>query len=218
MDMMNSNEFQRDFWKGEFGNLYIDRNNSIEELNKKYKESTGYTVEDIFEKIFSDIDKNVKILELGCNIGLKLSILEKMGFKNLTGVEINEKAFKIAQQNCPKIKFHNSSIEEFDPGEEKFDVVYTNGVLIHINPKALPEIIKKIISLSKKYIFDSENYSDEITEVNYRGNKKTLWKQNFLQLFLDEDPNLKIIKQEKINYKNEDVSDIIYLLKKHEDE
>jgi len=215
---LESNEFQRDFWRGEFGDSYVDRNISVEETNTLYKERTGITFEDVFKKIFSDIDKNSKILELGCNVGLKLSILQKLGFTNLTGVEINKKAFEIAKKNHVNIKFYNSSIEEFDPGQEKFDLVYTSGVLIHINPKALPEIIKKIISLSKEYIFDSEYYSDELVEVNYRGHEKTLWKQNFPQLFLKENPKLKIIKQEKIYWKTEDLCDIIYLLKKCEDE
>jgi pseudaminic acid biosynthesis-associated methylase len=183
-----------------------------------YKERTGITFEDVFKKIFSNIDKNAKILELGCNVGLKLSILQKLGFTNLTGVEINEKAFKIAKKNYPNIKFHNSSIEEFNSNGEQFDLVYTSGVLIHINPKALPEIIKKIISLSKEYIFDSEYYSDKLVEVNYRGHEETLWKQNFPQLFLNQDSKLKIIKQEKIYWKTEDLCDIICLLKKSVDE
>jgi len=217
-DSLKMNEFQRDFWKGEFGNSYADRNISIEETNQLYKERTGITFEDVFKKIFSNIDKNAKILELGCNVGLKLSILQKLGFTNLTGVEINEKAFKIAKKNYPNIKFYNSSIEEFNSNGEQFDLVYTSGVLIHINPKALPEVIKKIISLSKEYIFDSEYYSDKLIEVNYRGHEETLWKQNFPQLFLNEDSKLKIIKQEKIYWKNEDLCDIIYLLKKNVDE
>ena len=217
-DSLKINEFQRDFWKGEFGNSYADRNISVEETNQLYKERTGITFEDVFKKIFSNIDKNAKILELGCNVGLKLSILQKLGFTNLTGVEINEKAFKIAKKNYPNIKFHNSSIEEFNSNGEQFDLVYTSGVLIHINPKALPEVIKKIISLSKEYIFDSEYYSDKLIEVNYRGHEETLWKQNFPQLFLNEDSKLKIIKQEKIYWKNEDLCDIIYLLKKNVDE
>ena len=217
-DSLKINEFQRDFWKGEFGNSYADRNISVEETNQMYKERTGITFEDVFKKIFSNIDKNAKILELGCNVGLKLSILQKLGFTNLTGVEINEKAFKIAKKNYPNIKFHNSSIEEFNSNGEQFDLVYTSGVLIHINPKALPEIIKKIISLSKEYIFDSEYYSDKLVEVNYRGHEETLWKQNFPQLFLNQDSKLKIIKQEKIYWKTEDLCDIIYLLKKNVDE
>jgi pseudaminic acid biosynthesis-associated methylase len=217
-DSLKINEFQRDFWKGEFGNSYADRNISVEETNQMYKERTGITFEDVFKKIFSNIDKNAKILELGCNVGLKLSILQKLGFTNLTGVEINEKAFKIAKKNYPNIKFHNSSIEEFNSNGEQFDLVYTSGVLIHINPKALPEIIKKIISLSKEYIFDSEYYSDKLVEVNYRGHEETLWKQNFPQLFLNQDSKLKIIKQEKIYWKTEDLCDIICLLKKSVDE
>ena len=36
-DSLKINEFQRDFWKGEFGNSYADRNISVEETNQLYK-------------------------------------------------------------------------------------------------------------------------------------------------------------------------------------
>ena len=41
--------------------------------------------------------KNLKILELGCNVGINLEILKKMGFNNLYGLEINNKAIEIAR-------------------------------------------------------------------------------------------------------------------------
>ena len=43
-----------------------------------------------------------------------IPILNKMGFKDITGVEINKKASDIAQTNNPDAKIINSSIEEFD--------------------------------------------------------------------------------------------------------
>lgn len=212
--MSNLNKFQREFWKGEFGDSYVDRNISVEETDAIYKERTGRTFEEIFRNLFSDIDKETKIIELGCNVGLKLTILEKLGFKNLTGVEINKKAYEVAKKTHPNIKFYNSSIEDFDPGNERFDLVYTSGVLIHIHPDAINEIISKIIRLSNKYIIDAEYFSEELVEVDYRGHEKTLWKQNFPKLFLNQDKNLQIIKEEKVFWKNENLTDIFYLMQK----
>ena len=101
-DTVNNSE-QRKIWKGSFGDEYVDRSTSIESVNKRFLESRGISLEDIIKYFFSDIDRNSAILELGCNVGLNLSILKKLGFKKLSGVEINKKAYEIASENNPEI-------------------------------------------------------------------------------------------------------------------
>lgn len=204
---------QRAFWSGEFGNAYVDRNKSIDEVNKSYAEQTGITIEDIFRRFFNDIDRKSKILELGCNVGLNLEMLQKMGFKNLHGVELNKKALEIAQERNPKVIFVNSSIEDFQ-SKEKYDLVFTAGVLIHIHPSTLESIIRKIIDLSTQYIFGFEYYSENLEEIKYRNYSNVCWKQDFPLLFRKLFPHLKIVKQEKFSYKEKDLIDVAYLLRK----
>ena len=146
--LAEKNTQQREFWTGDFGTEYIERNKTIETVNELYKKQTGITVEKIFENFFEKIDRDCTIIELGCNVGLNLSVLNKIGFKNLTGLEINKSAFSIAKKNNPNISFINSSIEDFEV-TKTFDLVYTAGVLIHINPDTLPLIIKKLINFQK---------------------------------------------------------------------
>lgn len=210
---LTDNVEQRKFWSGKFGDNYIERNKSIAELNEFYFKQTGFTQEQIFHSFFSDLEKDIKIIELGCNIGLKLSILKKMGFRNLAGVELNKKAFEIAKKINPDISFVNSSIEDYDL-KEKFDLAYTSGVLIHINPLTLPQIMKKIVHLSEKYIFGFEYYSDELKEIKYRDESNVCWKQNFPQIFKNLFPELMTIKEQYIPYKDQNLSDIAYLLRK----
>jgi pseudaminic acid biosynthesis-associated methylase len=209
----NSNLDQQNFWKGEFGEEYRKRCNTVEYQNSSYKQRTGITEEEAFLKIFKGIDKKSRILEVGCNIGLKLSILEKMGFENLFGLEINENSFKIAKKLNPKIKFFNSSIEEFETSE-KFDFIYTATVLVHINPSIMELIMSKMINLTKKYIGGLECFSENITEVKYRNNSNTLWKQNFPENFKKISSELKSTYEEKIPYYENNLVDIVYLLEK----
>jgi len=210
----NSNVYQKNFWAGQFGDEYLTRTTTIEKQNSNYKARTGVTEEEVFKKIFEGVDKNIKILEVGCNIGLKLSILKKMGFKNLYGIEVNKKAFEIARQNIPTAQLFNTSIEEFNPNNERFDFVYTATMLVHVNPSALEAIASKIINLTTKYVGGLECYSDTLTEIRYRGHSNALWKQNFPLVFKKICPSLKTIIEEKIPYKNNNLFDIIYLLKK----
>jgi len=212
-DGFESNLQQRNFWSGDFGNEYIDRNQTIEEVNELYKQQTGITVEEIFIDFFQNINKNSEILELGCNIGLNLSILKKIGFKNLNGVEINEEAYEFAKQKNPDIDFTNSSIENFNTNK-KFDVVYTAGVLIHINPQTIKSIIEKMMNLSQKYIFGFEYFADELIEIPYHGYRQVCWKQNFPKIFTDSYTDLISLKEKKFKYKNENNIDVSYLFEK----
>lgn len=211
--LAEKNSQQREFWMGDFGTKYIERNKTMETVNELYKKQTGITVEEIFKNFFENINLDNRIIELGCNVGLNLSVLHKMGFKNLTGVEINKSAFSLAKKNNPDISFINSSIENFDV-EEKYDLVYTAGVLIHINPDTLPLIIKKMDELSKKYIFGFEYFSDHLEEIKYRDHQNTCWKQNFPQLIKNFNPSYRTIREEKFQYKEENISDIAYMLEK----
>lgn len=207
------NSQQREFWAGKFGDEYVDRSNEFDKVNRLYKENTGISLEQIYQKFFEKIDRDAAILELGCNVGLNLNLLQRSGFQDLTGVELNKKAYETAKRNNSKIKFINSSIEDFE-SNDLYDVVFTAGVLIHINPVILSEVVKKMISLTRKYIFGFEYFSEDPIEVGYRGNPKTLWKQDFAKLFLQSYPGLEIVMEEKFHYKKENLIDVAYLLRK----
>src|SRR5579864_7953029 len=110
-DLNKINEPQRNLWLGEFGDEYLVRNSDFEEINENYKKEAGIGIDDIFKKYFAKIDKNSSILEVGCNVGLNLNLLQRLGFTNLTGLELNPKTCEIARKNNPGIKFINSPIE-----------------------------------------------------------------------------------------------------------
>tara|TARA_B100000029_G_scaffold183608_1_gene181164 strand:+ start:3774 stop:4463 length:690 start_codon:yes stop_codon:yes gene_type:complete len=229
--LSSENLKQKEFWLSEFANSYMNRNSNIDYVNNNYKEKTGLTEEEVFIEFFSDLDKDLKILEVGCNVGVKISMLQKMGFTNLTGLELNKNAYEIAKKNYPDIEFINSDIEEYET-DKKYDLVYTCGVLIHLNPAIISNVVKKIFSLSKIYIFGFESYSEKLQEVRYRENLHVQWKQDFLGVYMKNFPELEILKQKKITYlndekaftkevgeedyteKNESLQDIAYLLKK----
>lgn len=213
---MNSNlsDIQHNFWLGSFGDEYIERTGSLEKLNKIYTDLTGISITKVFNNFFSDFDRDIEILELGCNVGIKLEILKEMGFSKLNGLEMNPKAIKIAQKNHPEINFINSSIEEYDSKGKTFDLVFTYGVLIHQHPAVVEPIIQKIIDLSHNFIFGYEYFSENLVEIKYRENNNVMWKQNFPKLFQKLDPNLKLLKEEKIQYKDSKIFDKAYLFQK----
>ena len=137
---------------------YLKRNLTYDDFNNLYKKETGFNVDIPFQDFFEDLDKNISILEFGCNSGIKLEILKKLGFKNLTGIDINKKALEMAQKRYPEINFIHSTIDDLILKGNKYDLIFTSLVLIHQNPQLVNSVISKIVGISKKYIFGYEYF------------------------------------------------------------
>ena len=87
------------------------------------------------------------------------------------------------KKRLKKINVTNTSIEKFDT-KIKYDLVFTKGVLIHINPKNLKKIYKKIYKFSSKYILISEYYNPYPTKKFYIEDiKKNYSKEILLETF-----------------------------------
>jgi hypothetical protein len=72
-------------------------------------------------------------------------------------------------------------------------------------------------ALLGRYIMGYEYYAPETTAINYRGNEGFLWKANFAQLFLNNFPELRLVKQRLYSYINDAErgnQDVVYLLEK----
>jgi len=72
----------------------------------------------------------------------------------------------------------------------------------------------EIYRVSKKYIWGFEYFSDGYQEIEYRGNKNVLWKANFAQIYLDNFPDLELVKTEKYKYLEDGNIDLMFLLRK----
>ena len=167
---------QESFWAGEFGDDYRARNDGNDLLTCK----TVY-----FGEILKTAPNVKSILELGCNIGLNLVALKNINSKfELSGYEINEKSAEIARQRSQG-NIKTGTIIEKIADTTAYDLVFTAGVLIHINPDHLPMVYENMYCLSKKYIALIEYYNPNPVEVNYRGHSQRLYKRDFAGELID---------------------------------
>lgn len=174
---------QENFWAGSFGSEYISRNNSDQLL-----ESNVSFFAEILRNISFDLSS---VVELGANIGMNYRALSKvLPELSFTGVEINPDAF--AELKSLGCNAHLGSLLDFR-SEEKFDLTFTKGVLIHINPKELPRAYDSLHQNSKKYVLIAEYYNPSPVEVSYRGFAEKLFKRDFAGDFLDRFPESKLI-------------------------
>lgn len=149
--------------------------------------------------------KNISInsiFEIGFNRGLNFLALNQIDKSILlNGLEINNYAFNHTKNIGICNKIFNTSILNFDE-KDKYDLVFTKGVLIHINPDKLDDVYQKMYELSNKYILIAEYYSRDVREINYRGNENKLFKRDFCGEIMTKFPELKLIDYGFVYYRD----------------
>lgn len=166
---------QEKFWAGEFGQNYIDRNNSQFLLYSKVA---------MWARMLQAANKVSSIRELGCNIGLNLIALKRLQPSlKLSAYEINEEAVRQATEfNVAEIK-QGSILDSIN--DPKVDLTFTVGVLIHINPEFLDNVYGNLVNGSNRYVLIAEYYNPVPAWINYRGHKDRLFKRDFAGDLID---------------------------------
>lgn len=173
---------QEDFWATDFGNQYLQRNALTHDRVAK---KLG-----VWSSIMRHCSAPISsILELGANVGINLRAFSLLlPQAELTGLEINPQAAEILRNTLNVKDSRNKVIEnsllEFSP-ERTWDLVFTSGVLIHIDPDALPQAYALMAEASSRYVCIVEYYNPNPVEVPYRGHARKLFKRDFAGEFLE---------------------------------
>ena len=217
---------QRKEWSGEFGKEYTIRNTFLIESTDKFDfdnwnnitlKEFGITQTEINNYFLNDIDIDT-ILEVGSNVGAQLNCFEKMkSFSRIYGLELQRYAISKSREMFPKANFDiiQGFAENIPFKDAFFDLVATNGLLIHISPDNINKVLDEIYRCSSKYIFGCEYYDDQYINIDYRGYEELLWRGNFPSMYLDRFHDLHIVKRKKFIgiVDNSHIYDV-YLIKK----
>ncbi len=201
-------------WASDFGKQYTDRNaQSLEEMEQLFVQNFGVSRTEMNARFLEGLSRDISILEVGCNIGNQLLCLQKLGFSNLTGLEVQPYAAAKAKQRCPGIEIIEGSAQDLD-SDARYDLVFTSGVLIHIAPEDLAQVMANIHSCSRRYIWGYEYWAENLQEVAYRDHRQMMWKGDYAALYLENFSDLSLVKQEKYKYLANQNMDAMFLLKK----
>jgi len=206
---------QMEKWAGEFGKEYTDRNAlSLEDMDALYERNYGQTRTELNERFLEGVDRSIRILEVGSNVGNQLLCLQKMGFSNLYGIELQSYAVELSKSRTRRINIIEGSAFDIPYKDGYFDLVFTSGVLIHISPSDIALAMREIYRCTREYVWGFEYYADKYTEVTYRGHSDLLWKADFARLYLDQFGDLEIVKEQRLKYLDNDNIDTMFLLRK----
>lgn len=213
--MLSANE-QITQWAGEFGKQYTDRNTlSPDELDLEYRKRYGTTRTEMNGLLLNEIDPPTSILEVGCNVGNQLLLLQKMGCRELYGIELQNYALRILRIRSRAIEVAQGTVSRIPCQSERFDLVFSSGLLIHVHPNNLEAALRELYRCSRRYISGFEYYAEECSEVTYREHRSLLWKADFARMYLERFRDLELIKEMRFkNADNPSNLDSMFLLEK----
>jgi pseudaminic acid biosynthesis-associated methylase len=169
---------QLDFWRGDFGNLYIDRNkasaDNLRALVALWVEIMAHTLP----------APPQSILEVGANIGNNLRALRAITGARFYAVEPNEKARDILlrDQVVAPADLRDGFASSINFADGVADLAFTSGVLIHVHPDQLLASLKEIYRCSARWIVCIEYFSDKPEMIPFRGHDDRLFKRDFRRL------------------------------------
>ncbi len=174
---------QEAFWAGKFGDEYVQRNKTDSLLASNLA---------FWSRILASHGPVGSALEFGANVGMNLMALDLLfpGI-DLEGVEINAGAADELEA-WGRARVFKGSVFEYRV-TRRYDIVFTKGVLIHINPDLLPDVYDTMEKASCRLICVAEYYSPSPTEVNYRGHEGKLFKRDFAGELLERHPHLRLV-------------------------
>lgn len=115
---------QDDFWRGPFGNEYVERN--------------AFNLDKILPAVVAKFTEALKscgeirgILEFGSNIGNNLIALRLLlpKVEDISAIEINEKAAKQCEKNVKLKHMYCKSIHEFEPDYQRdYGFIYHRNI------------------------------------------------------------------------------------------
>lgn len=176
---------QENFWAGEFGNDYIGCNQGDNLLASNLN---------FFSKALKNASNINRVIEFGANIGMNLKALKLLYPKiDLHAIEINSQASVELRKIIPLKNVYESSIIDWDPCPQLWDLVFIKGVLIHINPNELEGLYRTLVRSTDKYLLVAEYYNPTPVVLDYRGNQNRLFKRDFAGEIMDLFPEMKLL-------------------------
>ena len=202
-------------WSGPFGKDYTDRNAlTVEQMDERFRRQHGISRSELYGLFLGEIDRSIKILEVGSNIGNQLGCLERMGFEKLYGIELQYYAIALSKSKGKDNQVIQASAFDIPFKGGCFDLVFTSGVLIHIHPNDIGDVLDEIYRCTRSFILGFEYYADELTKVLYRGHENLLWKRNFAQLYLQKFSSLQLVQEKRLRHLDNSKTDAMFLLRK----
>jgi pseudaminic acid cytidylyltransferase len=174
------NSAQERFWAKTYADSYIEK-------NSRFDNQLGAQA---WSRMLQATNGAVRsYLECGCNVGRNIDQL-KLALPDAKPsiIEISEPAFKLVTARHAFVHAFNGAILDSNFEKGSFDLVFTMGVLIHINPDQLVAHMRKMVDYSARFVLMGEYFNRTPVSLEYQGERDRLFKRDFGKLFMESFP------------------------------
>lgn len=148
------------------------------------------------KKLLSTFDKDIKILDVGCGYGRKITLLQSLGYKNILGVEKNE----IVVDKVKSIGLKVVTLDEFERlDNHDYDLIIMSHIIEHFDYEALKYFMEYYLKLLKKdgYLFISTPMLDKTFYTNFDHVKPYL-PDSIRNVFEDDTTQMQFYSKERL--------------------
>lgn len=124
----------------------IKKSNYFSNRNVSSGSYTDYSLPRYLKPYFTDKDKNLAVLDIGCGLGQTLSYLQKRGFSDLYGIDINDESISLCKRNGLLVEKIEDTRDFAKNSNRKFDRIIMSHVLEHIRKE---DMIDTLIHIKK---------------------------------------------------------------------
>lgn len=169
-----------EFWAGSFGDEYHVRNpRSITEIEKR-------------KPMWLRISKAAgvgrpfgfgSVLEIGAGTGNNIAAMIDLNVPpwKTWATEPND----IARETLKNLIPPKQVMPDLVGVPDDFGLVFTSGVMIHVEPEELESFAEQMIARSRRHVVAIEYFSKEPRMVPYRGNTDRLWTRDYGAFLVD---------------------------------
>ncbi|WP_417497872.1 pseudaminic acid biosynthesis-associated methylase [Maricaulis sp.] len=199
---------QLDAWRGEFGDRYVDRNETLTDVLRMRTRMWAELLKGTYGA------EPESILEVGCNIGLNLRSINRLCGAALHAVEPNAKARERLLQDkvIPAANLHDATGQSLPFGDGSMDMVFSAGVLIHVHPDDLGAVADEMHRVSGRWLLVAEYFSAKPESIPYRGRDDLLFKRDFGGFFLDRFNDLEVVDDGFLWQRSSGIDDMTWVL------
>jgi len=147
----------------------------------------------LYKMVKGFLNKDDKILELGCGTGQFAEVLINEGYDYVLGMDFSDEAISMSKERCGKNTFVCENIYDFDFSKIDFDTAIALEIFEHIEQDL--EVIRRFPK-GKKLIFSVPQY-DAGGHVRFYPNEKSVtdrFESIFTQIKINNTGSIYVIK------------------------
>ena len=130
-----------------------------EEFWNRYANENEARYNEAFAKFTSDLVLSLRctsVLEIGCGTGIDLRLFPDT--VQIHGVDLNDKALKIARDGLLAGNFQKGDIRKLPFEDSSVGFVFTHGLMNYLDEETIGEGVAEMFRVSEKYIMNCEKF------------------------------------------------------------